>query len=237
MPQPTNLAKAELREIRWTNDQLVEEINPEQTVQVQFNPESLKVSFANQNAGGDQRGGSAVQFVGAGTTKLSMQLWFDSALPLPDGNMAEQGDVRKLTEKVVYFIKPQPVEGEDRWRPAGVRFLWGTFKFDGVVNSMDETLEYFSEDGVPLRASVSLNISSQMIQFQFGDQQATRTEGNNGSPGQQPLVTTQEGDSAPQVAARTTGDPNEWQPMARGNNIERPHQIPAGTMINPNLRG
>lgn len=60
---------------------------------VQFNPESLKLSYANQikeqpNAsgggggagrGGNQSQGSAArQFVGTGTTKLSVQLWFDA---------------------------------------------------------------------------------------------------------------------------------------------------------------
>ena len=50
-------------------------------VTVQFNPETLKVTFANQivqgSGAGDQRGSPARQFVGAGTTKLSLQLWFD----------------------------------------------------------------------------------------------------------------------------------------------------------------
>ena len=35
---------------------------------MQFNPETLTVTYTNQSAGGDQRGGSALQFVGKGTT-------------------------------------------------------------------------------------------------------------------------------------------------------------------------
>ena len=72
MPEPIKLLKAELREISWDDQQQVQEGDPEKTVQVQFNPETLKVNFSNQKAGGDQRGGSAVQFVGAGSTKLSL---------------------------------------------------------------------------------------------------------------------------------------------------------------------
>ena len=41
-------------------------------------------------------------------------------------------------------------------RRRGCRFEWGSFIFQGVVDSMDETLDYFSEEGVPLRATVSL---------------------------------------------------------------------------------
>jgi hypothetical protein len=236
MPQPTNLSKAELREIKWTQNRQVQVINhPEKTVVVQFNPESLKVAFANQNAGGDQRGGSAVQFVGAGTTKLSMELWFDATLPLADGSMAEQGDVRKLTENVAYFIKPKKKVGAKKWKPAGVRFLWGSFMFDGVMDSMDETLEYFSEDGVPLRASVSINISSQMIQFQFGEQQPTGTENQSGLAGQQALEPAREGDTMQQIAGRA-GRPGAHKEMARANNIENLRHIPPGTPINPNAR-
>ena len=49
---------------------------------VQFNPETLKVSFSNQivppatsGSASDQRGTSTTQFVGKGTTKLSVQLY------------------------------------------------------------------------------------------------------------------------------------------------------------------
>ena len=97
MPEPIKLLKAELREISWDDQQQVQEGYSEKTVQVQFNPETLKVNFSNQ--AGDQRGGSAVQFVAAGSTKLSLDLWFDVTVPLPDGSMQPDGDVRKLTKK------------------------------------------------------------------------------------------------------------------------------------------
>ena len=59
MPQPQKLAKALLQEITWNENQEVREL--ERKVNVQFNPETLKVSYANQSSGGDQRGGSATQ--------------------------------------------------------------------------------------------------------------------------------------------------------------------------------
>ena len=78
MPAPVKLAKAELRQL---DAEFRNEINKENWMKVQFNPESLKVSFANQisapSGGGDQKGTPRMQFVGAGTTKLALQLWFD----------------------------------------------------------------------------------------------------------------------------------------------------------------
>src|SRR6266542_5850292 len=88
MPEQTTLVRAELREL---NPNFEEEKPGGKRVQVQFNPETLKVSFANQIAtpsgSGDQRGPAARQFVGAGTTKLTAQLWFDvTAMQAPASN-------------------------------------------------------------------------------------------------------------------------------------------------------
>ncbi len=235
MPEPANVAKAEIREISWDANQQANEINPDRTVTVQFNPESLKVNFSNQSAGGDQRGGSAVQFVGAGTTKLSLELWFDVTAPLADGSMQEDGDVRRLTEKVAYFITPVEVSGngnEKKWRPPGVRFIWGSFKFDGIMDSLNESLEFFSEHGKPMRASVSISLSQQQIQFQFGEQNAPGLSSVN-TPGTQPQQPVNEGDSVQDIAARA-GRPQDWKNIAAANNIENPRQLAAGTLLNLN---
>jgi phage tail-like protein len=71
-------------------------------------------------------------------TRLALELWFDVA-------GAREDDVRRLTQPVAYF--------------AGVpatRLQWGTFRFDGHVETLEESLELFSADGRPLRARVGL---------------------------------------------------------------------------------
>src|SRR5258708_23161539 len=117
MPEPAQITKAELWELTATGT-----LKDGSKVVVQFNPESLKVSFANQlappeSAAGDkdkskdQKETAALQFVGKGTTKLSVQLWFDASAPLPEGALAGNAkttdDVRRLTKRVAYFITPQ----------------------------------------------------------------------------------------------------------------------------------
>ena len=123
-------------------------------VEVQFNPETLHVSYSPPDGSNT-----------SGLTTLRMQLWFDVS-----GNDAAAGnaDVRRLTARIAYFMTPQAArtEGQPRVRPL-VRFEWGTFQFDGTLDALDETLEFFSPDGRPLRASLSLLLSSDHIQFQF----------------------------------------------------------------------
>jgi len=237
MPQPARLEKALLQEITWDENQVVQEL--ERKVTVQFNPETLKVSYANQSSGGDQRGGSATQFVGQGTTKLSFDLWLDVTAPQPpeqEGQQDAEGaenDVRRLTEKIVKFIQPKEEREEGKFVPPGMRFLWGSFKFDGIVDSINETLEFFSEDGRPLRAGLNVSLSKQEIQFQFNEQFSPNF-GGNPAPGSQPLTQARQGDSAQSIMARS-GRQDQWQSMANANDIDNPRQIPPGTPLNTRL--
>jgi hypothetical protein len=194
-------------------------------VEVQFNPESLKVNLSNQKAGGEQRGGSATQYVGQGTTKLSFDLWFDvSALPPGTGT---KNDVRKLTRDVAYFIRPQKTD-DDKYIAPGVRFSWGTFWFDGIMESLNETLEYFSEDGRPLRAQLSVSLSQQEIQFNLGTQAAPAV--GTTPPGTRPLTTAPEGSSVQSLAGKE-GRQDKWQQDALRNGIENPLRLSAGASL------
>ena len=197
-----------------------------QTVAVQFNPETLKVSFANQIAtpsGGDQSQGTAGrQFVGAGTTKLSLALWFDvSAM---DENPVD--DVRRLTQQVVYFMTPQTAEGDTTKKvPPALRFSWGSFLFDGIVDAIEESLEFFSPDGKPLRANVTLSLSQQKIlQASFGDAP--------NQPGTRPLSAARSNASLQGMAA--AAGKSDWQAIASANGIEDPLRLQAGALIDLN---
>jgi hypothetical protein len=225
MPAPQKLLKAQLQEITWDESQQVREVGD--PIAVQFNPETLTVAYANQSAGGDQRGGSAIQYVGQGTTKLSFELWYDVTAPSPDQPDGGEDDVRRLTEKVVDFIRPKVADTEDQFIPPGMRFLWGTFLFEGVVDSINESLEYFSEEGKPLRAKIGLSLSKQDIQFQFGSQTGS---GSGGVPGTTPQQSAREGDSVQAIAARD-GNQDRWPEIANRSDIDNPRNVPAGTPV------
>ncbi len=240
---PAKLVKAVLQEISWDDKGHV--TDGSKIVPVQFNPESLKVAFSNQTASGDQRGASALQYVGTGTTKLSFDLWFDVTNPehvlvdkaehtlvadpqgQPPKGTAPPDDVRELTKDVVYFITPDTTKNkgnakDPKFIPPGLRFLWGTFKFEGIVDSINESLEFFSPEGRPLRAKVSLSLTKQEIQFKIEPQERTPV-----NPPQQ----AQAGDTAAGLKGKGTGSPEGWQPMAAANGIENPRLLAPGTLI------
>src|SRR5262245_1872639 len=103
MPAPVKLEKAKMTVIKFRQaGQDVKVSSP--SIEVQFNPESLKLTYSNSMQGGDQSGSSALQFVGQSTTKLAFDLWFDVSAPLPkrvlEGDVPDDAsvkDVRKLT--------------------------------------------------------------------------------------------------------------------------------------------
>lgn len=245
MPEPIKVAKAELRELFPSGRE-----NPNNRVQVQFNPDTLKVSFTNQivppeqgnpprsrtrNAQ-DQRGTASTQFVGKGSTKLSVQLWFDVTGLAPQGQ-SEETDVRRLTQKVAYFITPkEEPPGSEKYVPPGIRFLWGTFQFDGIVESIEESLEYFSPEGKPLRASIALSVTQQRIQFEFAASPNAQSNNSAKPPvGAKPLTPAPAGSTLPGLAAKH-GQGDNWQAIAQANNIENPRQMQPGQLIDMNAR-
>jgi hypothetical protein len=218
MPEPSTITRARLEQIRLSDGDRPSEItDATRTVEVQFNPESLKVTYANTVAGDDQAGGAAIQHVSKSSTKLAVDLWFDASVR-PD-----LSDVREETKKVNHFLVPVPLP-EGGVAPPPVRFIWGTFLFEGVMQSMDETLEFFSSAGRPLRAKVAISMVSQDIQFRIAAAQET------GTPGARPQTPATAGEGLQQLLGRR-GDPEGWQEIAAANGIENPRFLAPGTFV------
>jgi hypothetical protein len=227
MPSDTP-AKAQLVEIDASGNPG----DPDRTVTVQFNPENLKVSFTNQVQTPQGTGSSgdkpSKQFVGAGTTKLTLQIWFDVTGQLPQASTGTK-DVRRLTQKVAYFI----TANEQTLVPPKVRFLWGSFQFDGMMDALEESLEFFSPEGLPLRASLNLSLSEQKIVFQFADNKKNKGPGGRDvSPGATPLTQSQAGDTLANLA--DTAGKTDWQSIASANGIENPRLLAPGQLIDMN---
>jgi hypothetical protein len=218
------LAKATLTEL---DEKFKDPLPGGKVVEVQFNPELLKLTFANtivQPQGGDQSAGnSGRQFVGDGTTKLALQLWFDATAMEKD----PVDDVRRVTSKVVYFITPHKTGDPKKCLPPGVQFQWGTFIFKGMVDGLEESLEYFSPEGKPLRASITLTLSAQKIlEVEFTKQEPP-------TPGEAPLNAARQGESLQTMAARAGKD--DWQSIAAANGIEDPLRMAAGALVDLNI--
>jgi len=96
-------------------------VEPKRRLVVPFNPASLRLARGED-----------------GPATLSFRL---------DLEAGEEGDVRRLTERVAALA------GRPR-----VVFRWGEFNFDGRITALEEELDLFSSDGRPLRAVLLLTL-------------------------------------------------------------------------------
>jgi hypothetical protein len=89
------------------------------------------------------------------------------------------------------------------------------------MDSMDETLDLFSTDGLPLRASVNISVSRQEIIF---DPKKTATLA--GAPGVQPFDVMNAGEPLQKRAGP------DWRNAALANGIENPRLMSPGALVN-----
>jgi hypothetical protein len=127
-------------------------------VTAQFNPQSLKLGFRARAAtpsptrltdtgSTGSSAAAAKQVTGFTATLSSLEFLFDTT---------ETGeDVRKSTLKIIGMLQAAGTSNSPL-----VQFQWGSFLFNGTISSVDETIDYFSDAGVPLRATVTFGMEN-----------------------------------------------------------------------------
>ena len=187
---------------------------------VHFNPASLVYSVENsvaQQSGNPKKAQYVAQFSG----KLTMDLQFDTT---DDGS-----DVRTVTNQVALFMQasanasaaaqnaaPPSANGNSSGPPPKappvLMFQWGTYQFQGIMDSFKETIDFFSNDGVALRALVSIGLSRQDQVFDEGANLSGPTDAGS-------LVPSSSSDSAQSMATRG-GDPSAARQLGADNGLE-----------------
>lgn len=239
-----NVEKAKLYVVTGPIDNISADTSGDLALTVQFNPVTLKVGLANSLKENERDNQSrASQFIEKSSSNLTVELIFDTtdaythANPnfTPDPNSTEpQGppqldmqkiDVRQQVKKIATsFMQSADVGNEDA-TPKRCLFAWGTFAFVGIMESMEETLDFFSPDGVPLRATVSIKLSESRFQYVNKNAEAAArdtpqlsgassvSDASNGSN------TTSNNDSD---QGSKKPDPKKWRDIAMFNGLESP---------------
>jgi hypothetical protein len=215
MPTTPNILKASLRNT----------LSGER-FEVHFNPQSLQYTITNTLANTGS-GNSTKQYTGESTGKLTMDVVFDTT------DTGE--DVRLHTVKVAQLMEPG--DNEDKTPPV-VEFDWGLYTFSGMVESYRETINFFSSDGVPLRASVNLTLSSQDRVFEGGSAERRAATGGSmagrGNPAavQAPAPGPDNGRGVTQIATQA-GNPEAGRAIAAQNGLEN-MRFPGGGALQLN---
>lgn len=230
------------------------EPEPGKSPPVQFNPTSLKLSRSNNiDKGGSTTNTQKRQVPSVQPATLTFDLEFDTAEGGDDG---QPQDVRERTMDVRQFT--EPLKGEGGKPPPRVRFQWGKFIFDGIVTQLTEDLDYFSPDGMALRAKLSITITEQNPSWERNvlgagartppagqaagiarptaaggatAQPRVPGAGPGASPTPNPLSTAlaKAGESVQQLLSRLDADPATWRTAMGG--LGSPLALQAGAQV------
>lgn len=219
------LERAKLIPVEGPNDRP----NTGEAISVQFNPATLRVALANTLKANSREGGSrSAQFVDKSSSSLTIDLSFDTT---KDGS-----DVREKTKEIALkFLKPEG-EGDQMRAPKRCLFQWGAFEFIGLLQTFNETLDYFSPEGRPLRASVALKLSEDRFQFRTRSVADTERETPTLTPTGSTGDTEQPSQAATPVnqANAQAGRPQkDWRDTAVFNGIENPRLPRSGLLAVP----
>jgi hypothetical protein len=229
-------------------------------IPVQFNPTSLRVQRpSSQLRSGVLAKNQQVQYPSSEAATLSFDLEFDSAEDVIAGRSGEGPqpvDVRTRSGRISQLT--EPATSDRAGAPHRVRFVWGTFVFQGVVTQLTEEFDYFAPNGTPLRSKISLTIQEQNPDHEAKasgpgartDEGATLpggaparpplpgpglqsppgvTPGRRGTDDRQLQVVANQGDSVQQIAARLGGDPSAWRALM--NDLDNPLGLSAGVRV------
>lgn len=215
----SDLEVAKLYTVSDPLDRPVEELSEGETaVEIQFNPSSLKVALANSLKENERSGNTrAAQYIDKSSSTLTVELIFDTTdryfnRESESGETEEaRVDVRSLTGAIALEFMHSESVGDDTVAPQRCLFAWGSFAFVGIMETFDETLDFFSAEGTPLRATVALKLTESRFQF--------RTEEAKAAERDTPTI----GGSADSVSDANSNagkDEKEWRDTAMYNGEE-----------------
>lgn len=200
-----------------------------------LNPEQLVLKRragvkARQSLGGaltkDGLADDPLLFTGGGTTVIDFELLFDVALP---GSTVQSEDVRDLTAPF-WELAENAKNSEDRKQLAQVRFVWGkSWNIPGVVISVAEKFDRFTESGIPTRSWITMRFvrvmesASTRDALRYRHRFAAAPQKREDLPEEELEVHQVTGEERLDVIAeKYYGDPAMWKPLAEFNHIDDP---------------
>jgi hypothetical protein len=206
-------------------------------IAVQFNPAQLSFNKGVQIADIPIPGLDTplLQFVRGQNESLAIDLFFDST---ESGMGANAKSVTEYSDQIYQLVKIEP----DSHAPPICEFIWNS-KFPGaniadelggsqkrnsfkcVVESVRHQYTLFSPEGVPLRATLSVNLR----EYKTLEDQLAQL--NLNSPDRTQVQVLQSGDTLSSIAGQHYRRPGEWRLIADANNLDDPRRLTPGTFL------
>jgi hypothetical protein len=196
---------------------------PGSPFQLCFNPTELQLSKQNtfQEVPIPGLDAPPIQFVRGASEKLTFDAIFDTSDDMTSVRDRYVDPLRKLLA----------IEGTLHAPPI-VQFVWESFRFTGVIDSLNVTFTLFAEKGFPVRAKCSFSLK----EYTTVDQQ--RAIAKKQSPDLEKTYVVKRGDTLSAIAQAAYGDATQWRAIAEANSITDPRMLAIGNVLTiPRLEG
>jgi nucleoid-associated protein YgaU len=190
----------------------------DQAISVMFNPKEYAVSHTVLLEQIEKTDKSNPSFNGFTLDDFEITLIFDT--------YEKKLDVRKLTSEIEKLGMPT-IEGTDVKRPPVCLFIWGSFKYRGVIYKIKQKFTLFLSDGTPVRAELVVTFKSVMTPEEH--------KKNMGIEACRKVWTVKSGDRLDNIANKALKDPALWRRIAEENNIDSPMAFPKDSDIGRTL--
>lgn len=188
-------------------------------IPVLFNPSeynlSMKANYSEKNMLGSNN--PVIMFTSGAASTLKMTLYFEGYY----NNEEKPVDVNTYIKKLVNLVR---IDGSLH-RPPVCIFEWGSFKFEGIIESVDTNYTMFTSEGMPIRARVDVG-------FKHAPE---LKKGAVSTPFFSPDRTKQkvlhQDEQLYMLAYEEYGDVQLWRDIAVANNIKNPRDIYIGQKL------
>ena len=193
----------------WEDGEMHFKFNPTQLSESKSGEVSERPTSASSH-------GPQVQANGANARRLSFQLFIDE-WEAPSG--------RDVTEMVATLYKlMDPAPGSTPPSPPLVSFIWGKYRFNGLLHDVKAVYKMFRRDGTAARADVDIT----MVEHLEAPRATNPTSGGPANRRSRQLI---DGDNLQTVAFDEYGDPNKWRLIADANGVDDPFNLTNGSHL------
>lgn len=191
-----------------------------------FNPHEYTITKTN-TFGEDPENSSTVPKVylkKMGPQTLKLKLIFDGYEEGKDiGN-----EMHKMWELMNPQNSPEYAEYQDKKVPPPyVKFVWGPFKFVAVIKTMSQKFLLFKANGTPVRAEATVTMTQYRDNYKYEPQNPT-----SGGGAVERVWRVKQGERLDLIAAKVYKDATQWPAIASYNDIDNPHLLRSGMVLN-----
>jgi LysM repeat protein len=208
MAIPPNLTKLQIT-VEHTGEKLSALFNPEEYTL------NKDVNFASQTIPG--LSSPLLQFVNGNLRTLEMELFFDTW----DTPTLPKEDVRNHTNRVIRLMEID----SQLHAPPIVKVSWASLQFRGVLARASQRFILFTNDGVPVRARLTVTFN------EYVDPEREGKEVDRQTADFTKLHEVTQGETLALIAARHYGTPMPWRAIALANGLDDPRALFPGQQL------